>query len=117
MTDKTVIVNIEDWDGPQVGPDEIAWNAPRPLLGSQRWEGRFRAGIFYAITGPDDDARFAEENVRLDARRVELIDNSEVERRVMAMLAEYGYGSPEESGLTIAELARSMELPYADRPS
>ena len=117
MGAKNVVVNRQRWDGPEVVPGDVIWNAPRPLCGRTTWEGSFRAGIFYAITGPDDDARFAEENVRLDARLVELIDDVEVERRVVAMLAEYGYGSPEESGLTIAEIAQSMDLPYADHPS
>lgn len=113
MTNTTneVIVNESEWGGPAVQADEVVWNAPRPLYG-RTWEGKFRAGIFYAITGPDDDPRFAEENARLDARRVRFVTNADVEREIMVKLAEYGYGSAEDAGLTMAELAADYGFPY-----
>lgn len=39
--------------------------------------------------------------------------HAEIERRVMAKLAEYGHKSPEDVCLTTADMVRSMELPYA----
>jgi hypothetical protein len=109
-TTNEVVVHEAEWDGPQVQADEVVWNAPRPLFG-RTWEGKFRAGIFYSITGPDDQS-FADENVKLDARRVRFVTNAEVERELMAKLAEYGYDTPEDAGLTMAELAADYGFPY-----
>lgn len=109
-TANEVIVNEAEWDGPEVQAGEVVWNAPRPLFG-RTWDGKFRAGIFYAITGPDDQS-FADENVKLDARRVRFVTNADVERELLAKLAEYGYASAEDAGLTMAELAADYGLPY-----
>ena len=112
MTNTTneIIVNEAEWDGPAVQAGEVVWNAPRPLFG-RTWEWKFRAGIFYAITGASDQ-RFAEENVRLDAYRVRFVNNAGVEQEIMAKLAGYGYSSPEEADATMAELAAMYGLPY-----
>lgn len=113
MTNTTneVVVHEAEWDGPEVQAGEVVWNAPRPLFG-RTWDGKFRAGSFYAITGASDDQRFAEENVKLDARRVRFVTNTDVEREIIAKLAEYGYDTPEDAGLTMAELAADYGFPY-----
>ncbi len=108
-----ILVHEEQWDGPQIQPGETVWNAPRPLFG-RTWEGRFRNGIFYAITTDTDDPRLAEENIKLDAKRVRFVNNADAERVVRAKLKENGYETPEDVDRTMAELAFLFGLPYVD---
>src|SRR5689334_1874884 len=100
----TVTVNRAAWDGPDDLPDDaVIVNAPRPLTGLVTWTGQFRHGVFYAAAprvpgGPDPFERFGWR--RDDAWSVEFIDNAEIERRVMAKVAEYDT-TLEEVGLTV----------------
>ena len=110
---ETVLVNRADWWTPpnvDVPEDWKIVNAPRPLLGPLTWTGEFRHGVFFAA-GPADDEVLARSWKADDAWPVEFIDNAEVERRVMAKLAEYET-TLEEVGLTVAELAYDMCLPW-----
>ena len=59
-------------------PDHIpdAWpifNAPRPLLGHEEWQGDFEHGIFYVAVDPDGYGAegFIERNISLDGWLVE----------------------------------------------
>lgn len=109
-----VRANVAAWDGPtapDVLPEWVVVNAPRPLPGRVTWEGSFRCGIFYAAGPPDDFDQLGDAWRRLDARQVELLDNAEVERRVRAYLVANGYETPEVLGLTIPEIAACMEEP------
>jgi hypothetical protein len=110
MTDE-ILVHEDEWGGPQIQPGETVWNAPRPLFG-RTWEGRFRSGIFYAITTDTDDPRFAEENIKLDAKRVRFVNNAYAEEIILAKLKERGYEKPEDIDYTMAELAYDFGLPY-----
>ena len=55
-----------------------------------------------------------------DACQVVFTDNAEITRRVLAKFAEYGFTDPDtaedEAGVTIAEQAHSMGLPWHDDP-
>ncbi|HEX4620125.1 MAG TPA: hypothetical protein VH208_01035 [Myxococcaceae bacterium] len=107
-------MNTAAWDGPtapDVRPEWLVVNAPRPLPGRITWQGDFLCGIFYAAGPPDDFDQLGDSWRRLDARRVELIDNPEIERRVRSYLSAQGYGTPEELEMSIAELAAVMEEP------
>ena len=110
-------MNVATWDGPAAPDVAEGWwvvNAPRPLPGRLAWEGAFRCGVFYAAGPPEDFDGLGETWRRLDARRIVLLDNEEVERRARAYLRENGYETPEELGLTIGEVADYMDppLPY-----
>jgi len=40
-------------------PDSwLIFNAPRPLLGHQEWQGDFRHGVFYAAINPEDTGSY-----------------------------------------------------------
>jgi len=108
-----VKVHVDQWDGPPVQAGEVAWNAPRPLFG-RAWEGEFRHGVFYAITGPDDRPDLAEKNAQLDGWPVRFVTNAEVEAEILQHLAEYDYTSPKDAGYTFAELAAQYGLPYVE---
>jgi hypothetical protein len=108
---ETVLVNRADWTAPYFIPG--AWhiaNAPRPLLGEYIWTGAFRHGIFYAASPAVHDGTFGWQAD--GAYLVEFIDDAEIERRVLAKFAEYGYASADEAGVTIGEQAYCMQLPW-----
>lgn len=113
-----VLVNHADWDGPADLPDDaVIVNAPRPLAGLVTWTGQFRHGIFYAAAPwrPGGLGQHPAEWfgwTRDDAWPVEFITNAEIELRVLAKFAEYGYDSEDEAGVTIAEQAACMRLPW-----
>lgn len=112
---RTVLINPEDWDDSphQDIPDGwIIANAPRPLTGPITWTGKFRHGIIYAAAPTIPGGTFGWEAD--DAYLVEFISNAEIRRRVLAKFAEYGYASEDEAGVTIAEQAACMELPWHD---
>jgi hypothetical protein len=118
MTD-TVVVNTADWDGPALAEMPDGWvivNAPRPLVGLQTWTGQCRHGIFYAA-GPDDDGPVQRLWKADDAWPVVFTDNATIELTVLAKFAEYGYGSAEAAGVTVAEQAYSMGLPWSEATS
>jgi hypothetical protein len=117
-----VLVNRADrTEAPDLPDGWVIVNAPRPLMGLETWTGPFRHGIFYAA-GPDPstvtgfDREQAERRVASwrsdDAWPVVFTSNAEIEQRVLAKFAEYGYGSAGEAGITIAEQAYSMGLPW-----
>jgi hypothetical protein len=117
-----VLVNVEQWDGPPLdgplfGDGWVLVNAPRPLAGPVTWTGHFRHGTFYA-TGPgpgtEDGDRLAKLWAADDAWPVVFTTNAAIEEAVLAKFAEYGYGSAEEAGVTIAEQAACMQLPYVE---
>jgi hypothetical protein len=121
LTIDRVIVNIAEWEGPALPPGWIIVNAPRSLAGERTWTGDFRHGIFYAA-GPDQlpaggrERELAERVVASwaadDAWQVVFFDDAEIERRVLAKFTEYGYKDEDEAGVTIAEQAACMGLPW-----
>lgn len=113
-TTQTVLINAAQWAPPQeIPPGWVVANAPRPITGPIRWTGEFRHGTFYAAAEPTPEARASW--LADDAWPVELITNAEIERRALAKLAEYGYATPEDAGMTFAELAGMLQLPYAEQ--
>ena len=120
-TQERVLVNVVAWDGPELPDGWTIVNAPRPLLGERTWTGQFRHGVFYAA-GPNQLPPGGSERARAegivrswaadDAWPVEFITNDEIERLVLAKFAEYGYASADEAGVTIAEQAACMQLPW-----
>jgi hypothetical protein len=106
-----VLVNIADWDGPAFPPGWAIVNAPRPLLGEQEWTGHFRHGVFYAAAPKARDG-YLDSWAADDAWPVVFITNEDIEDRVLAKFREYGYASAEEAGVTIAEQAGCMGLPW-----
>lgn len=105
-------VNRATWSQPEgVEPGWAIVNAPRPLPGRMTWDGPFRCGIFYAAGPPDDFDSLGESWRQLDARRIALVDNADVERMARAYLIENGYETPEQLGLTIGEVAGYMDPP------
>ena len=106
-----VLVNRAQWDGPDVPDGWLIVNAPRPLLGEQTWTGQFRHGTFYAASPEIRGGSFGWKAD--DAWLVRFITDADVEQLVLAKFAEYGYASAEDAGVTIAEQAYCMQLPYA----
>jgi len=110
----TVIVNSADWAGLDCVPDlPDGWliaNAPRPIQGHFVWQGPFLHGIFYAAAPAIPEGTFGWEAD--DAYLVTFTTNTEIEQKLMAKLAEYGYASFEDAGLTREELAGQ----YPDMP-
>ena len=78
------------------------YNAPRPLLGHELWQGEFRHGIFYAAVAPDDldefgDApTFHKRNQENDGHTCEIISKEAV--------MVYGAKMAEKYNLTLAEV-------------
>ncbi len=64
-------------------------NAARPLVGTVAWEGRFRAGVYYACGDFDD---LGEHWARNDASEVRLISDAEVLRAVIVEGHKRGFG-------------------------
>jgi hypothetical protein len=114
MSDNEVLVNVEQWDGPpldEFGDDVRIVNAPRPIAGERTWTGDFRHGVFYAAAKGD---RLEQSWAADDAWPVVFTTNGAVEAAVLAKFEEYGYASAEEAGVTIAEQAACMRLPYVE---
>jgi hypothetical protein len=71
------------------------YNAPRPLLGHELWQGDFRHGIFYAAVAPDDldefgDApTFHKRNRELDGYTCEIITKEAVMAYGVKVAEEY----------------------------
>jgi hypothetical protein len=106
-----VLVNAADWAPPAKIPDGwIVANASRPLAGHITWQDSFRRGVFYAAAPEVVGGTFGW--AADDAGLITLIGNAEIERRVLAKFAEYGYMSAEEAGVTVAEQAGCMRLPW-----
>lgn len=55
--------------------DWLVFNAPRPLVGDQAWQGEWCKGVFYAAVNPDGSraAWMIEENRLLDASELVFI--------------------------------------------
>lgn len=106
----TVVINMAQWSPPEQIPGGwVIANAPRPIAGQITWTGDFRHGTFYAAAPPPGPASWAAD----DAWPVVLIDNAEVEHRVQAKLDKHGT-TLADVGLTMAEMAYDMQLPYAE---
>lgn len=103
------LVNTADWTGPDVPDGWLIANAPRPLAGPQTWTGDFRCGIFYAAAPELVPSWRAD-----DARLIRFITNADIEARIDAYLVEREYGTLDELGLTYADIAPGMELPYVE---
>lgn len=120
-----VYVHVDRWEGTLGALDRTAdrrpgWivhNAPRPLFGTHAWEGPFRAGCFYAAIDPADPnaERWESENLRLDARRVELVTNDDVAAILAGKLDANGYTLDDyaEVGMTFADVAFEYGLPWS----
>lgn len=107
-----VLVNIADWDGEPLPCGWVIVNAPRPIGGELAWHGHFRHGVFYAAAPPGTAARFQPGWDADDAWPVVFTTNEAIEAQVLAKFREYGYASAEEAGVTIAEQADCMGLPW-----
>jgi hypothetical protein len=73
-----VYVHRNSWAEPfNPSRDTVTWNAHRPLLGDKTWEGKSRWGTHYATSQVDhpDFARWAANNVAMDAREVVTLTN------------------------------------------
>lgn len=109
-----VMVNVADWDGPALdtfGDGVVIVNAPRPIIGQPVWVGQFRHGTLYAA-GDGTDPRLRKSWRSDDAWPVVFTTNAAIETAVLAKFAEYGYASADEAGVTIAEQAACMGLPW-----
>lgn len=54
--------------------DWLIFNAPRPLVGAEHWQGDFHHGIFYAAVRPGECAKgYIAANIDLDAYLTEYI--------------------------------------------
>jgi hypothetical protein len=105
------VVNVADWSAPEEIPDGwVIANAPRPLAGKLTWQGPFRRGVFYAAAPEVVGGTFGWKAD--DAGLIRFITNAEIEAAVLAKFADYGFGSAEEAGVTIAEQAACMLLPW-----
>ena len=122
---KTLLVNSAAWDGPaDLPPGWLIANAPRPLNGERTWQAAFRHGVLYAAMpadpGPDEWDRERHAAVlrsweSLDGWLVEFITDAEIEARCLAKAAAFGYGDRaalEADGLTVADFAESLGLPW-----
>ena len=106
-----VLVNVADWSAPaEIPAGWLIANAPRPISGQLTWQGPFRRGVFYAASPEIPGGTFGWEAD--DAGLVVFITDEEITARVLAKFAEYGYASAEDAGVTIAEQAECMRLPY-----
>jgi hypothetical protein len=116
---ETAYVHVDDWDRP-VRPDAewVVWNAARPLMGSEAWQGKFRRGVYYAAARRDDPLfeRWAEENCRLDGHLVEVVDNARSRELLNGMLERNGYSVQDylDAGMTVGDTARDHGLPWSD---
>ena len=68
---------------------QVVVNAPRPLPGTNTWQGKFRSGIFYAAGDP---ARFCKVWADLDAKALRLVSNAHILRLVIEAGHRKGYG-------------------------
>ena len=123
---KTLLVNTADWDGPTDLPDGwLIANAPRPLNGERTWQAAFRHGVLYAAqpAKPEGDewdrkrhAAILRNWESMDGWLIEFITDAEIERRALAKARdEYHYADRaaiEADGLTVADFADSLQLPY-----
>ena len=106
------LVNRADWAAPDgVGDDWLIANAPRPLDGEITWEGGFCHGRYYAAA-PASAAVMAGWRAA-DARLVRFTTNEQITAEVSRYLADHGYASAEEAGVTIEDIARDLNLPWA----
>lgn len=112
---REVLVNTATWaaeEHPEIPSGWPVVNAPRPLRGQVTWTGPFRHGVFYAASPVPEEGLFGWEAD--DAWPVTLITNEEITARVNAKLARHGFASAEEADCTVAELAASYDLPWAE---
>jgi len=123
---ETRLVNRADWDGPPgLDPSWLIANAPRPLNGERTWQAAFRHGVIYAAMpadpGPDQWDRDRHAAVlrhweAMDAVLITFTDDDEIKRLCLAKARDkYGYADEAaiiEDGLTIADFAQSMQLPW-----
>lgn len=80
------------------------YNAPRPLLGHETWQGDFRHGVFFAAVAPDGDPadefgdapHFHERNRQNDGYTCEIVSRE----AVMA----YGVTVAEKYRITLADV-------------
>jgi len=115
---RTAYAHKATWDGPPL--DELAgamiYNAPRPLYGHRAWPGPFLHGSFYAaVFDAQENAEFCRrQNEKLDASRVELVDNDDVKCLIEQQLTEAGYSLAdyEEIGMGLREVAHERGLPW-----
>lgn len=73
--------------------DSIIFNAPRPIYGSECWQGDFCSGIFYAAVHVDnpDRAFCIKQNKSLDARVLAYVTESEARQMVADYYASRRY--------------------------
>ena len=81
------------------------YNAPRPILGHDTWQGDFRHGVFYAAVAPEDDPadefgdtpQFHKRNQDLDGYICQIVTEADV--------IAYGAMMTEEYGVTLADFS------------
>jgi len=113
---RKILVNEADWDERPPNAIPEFWlivNAPRPLAGPITWTGQFRHGIFYAAAPEILPGTFGW--AADDAWLIQFITNDQIEKLVLAKFAEYGYDSAAAAGVTIAEQAYCMGLPWHEK--
>jgi len=101
LDDATVRLVFKEWHPEPVQAEDgaIIFNAPRPLHGHETWTGKFISGIFYAAVYPDREGSETaiDENIRLDAKRLEYFDRADVEAHARTLADEYGISFREYS--------------------
>lgn len=83
-------------------------NAPRPIPGTIVWQGKFRHGIYYAAGTREEFGRLWH---YLDAYPCRLISNEEITEKAKLFCQKYKK-TLETCGVSIAEIAKMMKLPF-----
>lgn len=118
VPDQNIPAYAPEWpsERPTPGDEWAVWNAPRPLVGEQTWNGPFAHGVFYAAhrRGAPYFADVEAANAAADGWPVVLITDAEIRAAVVAALAEYGYtlDSCGPAGIDPADVADGMGLPW-----
>lgn len=116
-----VLANTADWDeqfdaahasgGLDEAEDWVIANAPRPLAGRLHWTGQFRHGSLYAAS-PGIRAPWKSWRAD-DAWIVVFVTDEQIEAAVSACLRGHGHATAAEAGVTVAEIAAMLELPWS----
>jgi hypothetical protein len=123
LADDRVVVHESQWSPPvDIPPDWDVACAPRPLDGAITWQDEARGhGRYYAAVPPDSPAvvGWARNGPASQwARPVHVLDNEQIAREVAEFLKRYRCRSPEDAGLTTADVAlRYLGLPWQAAPA
>lgn len=114
--DGPVIINAADWAPPEPVPDGwVIGNAPVPISGPLTWRGTPTVhGEFYAAAPAGDDPYGGWLTESADAHDVEIVTDEDAVTACYAFLGRHGCASPEETGMTVAEVARDLGYPLPE---